>query len=323
MYQGSMNMKRYFEGWYFKIVDADEENAFAIIPGVSFGGIGEGNHSFVQIMRGRDASSEYHSYAIDDFWSSKSQFLIRIGYNQFSQNGIRLNLDGKSQEVKGVLKFRNMKPWPVSLFSPGAMGPFRFVPKMQTLHGIISFDHEIKGTLEVDGEEIDFTGGRGYIEKDFGKEFPSAWIWMQSNNFDEAGISFTSSIANIPWLGNSFVGYLIGLFYEGEIYRFTTYTGARISQPIVTDNSVTFSVVDRNHAIDVKAVKAKSATLHSPVQGLMTGRIEESLDASIFVKFYWRKGGVWEKEYEGVGTSAGLEVMGDMEEIDAIEIADS
>lgn len=314
-------MTRYFEGWYFKIVDASEKNAFAIIPGVSFGGIGEDSHSFIQIMNGRDASSEYHSFGIDEFWSSKSQFLVRVGDNQFSKQGIKLGLQDDSQKVSGILKFGETKPWPVSLFSPGAMGPFRFVPKMQTLHGIISFDHEIKGTLEVDGKEIDFNGGRGYIEKDFGKEFPSAWIWMQSNNFDDAKISFTSSIANIPWLGSSFVGYLIGLLYEEEIYRFTTYTGARISQPIVTDNSVSFTVVDRNYAIDIKAVKANSATLHSPVQGLMTGRIEESLDASISVKFYRRKGGVWEKKYEGCGTSAGLEVTGDMKDIDAIEIS--
>jgi hypothetical protein len=202
------------------------------------------------------------------------------------------------------------------------MGPFRFVPKMQTLHGIISFNHEIKGKLEIDGTDVDFTGGRGYIEKDFGREFPSAWIWMQSNHFDNAGVSFPSSIANIPGLGTSFAGYLIGLLFEGKIYRFTTYTGARISQPLVTKDSVTFSVVDRTHAIDVEARRAKSATLHSPVQGLMTGRIEESLDAKIAVKFYRRKGNTWEKKYEGVGTSAGLEVMGDMEEINAIEMAE-
>lgn len=323
MYQGSMSMTRYFEGWYFKIVDASEENAFAIIPGVSFGGIGEDSHSFVQIMNGCDASSEYHSYGIDEFWSSKSQFLVKVGDNQFSQNGIKLHLQNDSQEVKGILRFGNIKPWPVSFFSPGAMGPFRFVPRMQTLHGIVSFDHEIKGRLEIDGKQVDFTGGRGYIEKDFGREFPSAWIWMQSNHFDETGISFTSSIANIPWLGNSFVGYLIGLLYEGEIYRFTTYTGARISQPMVTKDSVTFTVVDRDYAIDIQARKTKSATLHSPVQGLMTGRIEESLDAKIGVNFYRRKGSGWEKKYEGIGTSAGLEVMGDMEEIGAIEIMNS
>ena len=315
-------MTRYFEGWYFKIVDSSEENAFAIIPGVSFGGIGEDSHSFIQLMNGRDASSEYHSYGIDDFWSSKSQFLVRVGNSQFSQHGIKLNLQSDAQEVRGVLRFRDIKPWPVSFFSPGAMGPFRFVPKMQTLHGIISFNHEIKGKLEIDGTDVDFTGGRGYIEKDFGREFPSAWIWMQSNHFDNAGVSFTSSIANIPWLGNSFAGYLIGLLFEGKIYRFTTYTGARISQPLVTKDSVTFSVVDRTHAIDVEARRAKSATLHSPVQGLMTGRIEESLDAKIAVKFYRGKGNTWEKKYEGVAASAGLEVMGDMEEINAIEMAE-
>ncbi|WP_243392439.1 MULTISPECIES: tocopherol cyclase family protein [unclassified Mesotoga] len=31
---------------------------------------------------------------------------------------------------------------------------------------------------------IDLTGGKGYIEKDWGRSLPDAWIWMQSNNFD-------------------------------------------------------------------------------------------------------------------------------------------
>ncbi|MCK7537696.1 MAG: tocopherol cyclase family protein [Marinilabiliales bacterium] len=35
----------------------------------------------------------------------------------------------------------------------------------------------------------DFSGGRGYIEKDWGHSFPSAYVWMQSNHFQLARIS--------------------------------------------------------------------------------------------------------------------------------------
>ena len=31
IFQGNLNKKNYFEGWYFKIVDASEKHAFAII----------------------------------------------------------------------------------------------------------------------------------------------------------------------------------------------------------------------------------------------------------------------------------------------------
>ena len=46
------------------------------------------------------------------------------------------------------------------------MGPFAFVPFMECYHGIVSMDHIIQGELEIDGVNIDFSNGRGYLEKD-------------------------------------------------------------------------------------------------------------------------------------------------------------
>ena len=63
------------------------------------------------------------------------------------------------------------------------MGPYTFAPFMECYHGVLSFDHTIAGSLAVDGQELDFTGGHGYIEKDWGQAFPKAWIWTQSNHF--------------------------------------------------------------------------------------------------------------------------------------------
>jgi hypothetical protein len=35
MYQGKGSMKGYFEGWYYKIADKNEQNIGALIPGIS------------------------------------------------------------------------------------------------------------------------------------------------------------------------------------------------------------------------------------------------------------------------------------------------
>ena len=35
VYHGWGKTKRYFEGWYYKIVSKDQNNAFAIIPGIA------------------------------------------------------------------------------------------------------------------------------------------------------------------------------------------------------------------------------------------------------------------------------------------------
>ena len=41
------------------------------------------------------------------------------------------------------------------------------------------------GSLEINGAEISFEGGKGYIEKDWGRSMPSDWIWIQSNHFED------------------------------------------------------------------------------------------------------------------------------------------
>ena len=48
-----------FEGWYFKLVDAEGAQPYAIIPGVF---LGEDAHAFIQILVGRASTSAYHRF---------------------------------------------------------------------------------------------------------------------------------------------------------------------------------------------------------------------------------------------------------------------
>ena len=50
-------MKNYFEGWYFKIVDKEEKNIYAIIPGISFGNE-ENIQVFIQFFDGINVYTE-------------------------------------------------------------------------------------------------------------------------------------------------------------------------------------------------------------------------------------------------------------------------
>jgi hypothetical protein len=320
MPQVKFGTTNHFEGWYFKMIDSTEKNAIAVIPGVSFGANKDDSHSFVQVLDGRNSRSHYYKFPIDEFSSSSQDFDISIEQNKFSLKGINLSLEGDGGSALGELSFGKIIPWPVRRLSPGAMGPFRFVPRLQCLHGILGFDHEVQGSLTIDGRHIDFSNGRGYIEKDWGREFPSAWIWMQSNHFDERGVSFTSSIANIPFSRGTFTGLLAGFLFNEEVYRFTTYTRAKLSTPEVSDDRVVFTIQDKRHLLEVDAERAHGASLRSPVEGLMTGRIIESLDSSIHLRFYDLKKTTKELLFDGVGRNAGLEVVGNLNEIGAIEV---
>ncbi|MFZ9661426.1 MAG: hypothetical protein ACO29O_06055, partial [Chitinophagaceae bacterium] len=139
-FQGWGKEKRYFEGWYFKVVSSDTSKAFAFIPGIA---IDEKSNAqaFIQILDGIKKTSTYHRLDADLFRPSSNSFHVEIQNNIFNKNTLQLNLP----EAHGVLKFKDQFPWPKSIFSPGIMGPFTFVPFMECYHGIVSMDHSIEG----------------------------------------------------------------------------------------------------------------------------------------------------------------------------------
>jgi tocopherol cyclase len=313
MYHGWGRKRSYFEGWYFKIVDPTEGYALAFIPGISMGKDGK-SHAFIQTMDGKKCATTYERFDASDFQAHKKHFHLQISDNQFSTNKIKINLPN----IKGELSFENIATWPKMLGAPGIMGWFSFAPFMECYHGVVSLDHSLKGSLNVNGEEIDFTNGRGYIEKDWGFSFPKGYIWMQTNHFDTqspavgvgglTSYSLIASVANIPWLGSSFIGYIVGFWFQNKLYRFATYTGARMTAQL-DGNHIRLAFKDSKNRLEIDAVKSGTGTLISPIKGEMTGKINESLQAIINIRFF-------EKDkliFEGAGRNAGLEAAGDVD----------
>jgi hypothetical protein len=201
------------------------------------------------------------------------------------------------------------------------MGPYAFAPFMECYHGVLSFDHEISGRLAVDGGTFDFTGGRGYIEKDWGQAFPKAWIWMQSNHFDQPGACLTASVAIIPWLRGAFPGFIVGFWSEGQLYKFATYTGAVLERLDLEDTHVTWRLAGTTgphntpHRLEIVAWREEGGLLHSPERVAMLQRVLESLTARLDVRLLAVTGGQKQVIFEGVGHHAGLEIVGPIDEI--------
>ena len=304
-YQGWGKTQRYFEGWYFKMINADETKSFAIIPGVAMDKNGN-SHSFIQVLDGKNRIAEYINFPITEFVASASSFEIKIGNNAFSKNEIVLNLP----KINGKLEFDNHILWPKKWYSPGIMGPFSFVPFMECYHGILSMYNDIKGHLVINGENIDFSGGKGYIEKDWGQSFPSAYFWMQSNHFTNPRVSIKASIANIPWLGSSFVGFIAGVWLNDRLLRFTTYNGTKLLQSFADKSVVNIVLENKKYRLEIKAHRADATELASPISGFMNGRIEESMTSSIDVKISDKRSN--KVLFEDTGRNAGLEVAGEI-----------
>ncbi len=311
-FQGLGKTKDYFEGWYFKMVDKDEKKAFAVIPGISLSKDPSKSHSFVMAFDARNHKMTYFKYPVNDYWSDEKKFEVKIGKNFFSTTRVQLDMDDGVNKVTAEMKMKNIIPWPVSIFSPGVMGWYRFVPFMECYHANISFDHVLDGNIEMNGEKTDLTDGKGYMEKDWGTSMPQAWIWMQTNHFDEPGISLFGSIAKVPWLGSYFTGYIFGFLYKGKLYKFTTYNGSRVVRLAVTDDHIEILAENRESYLEIKADRAEGVELPAPKMGEMVSRVNESLASRIDIKFYKKTLKGKEIVFTGVGRNAGLEFVGDL-----------
>lgn len=312
-FHGHGRSKRYFEGWYVKVVSADQKTRWAVIPGVFLGLDGGVNEAFIQLLDGSTGRSWYHKFETSEFSASADEFDVTLGKNHFSSKGVTLDLP----ELRGSIRFESaLDPWPVKPLSPGIMGWFGAVPFMECFHGIVSFGHGLSGTLQVEGVEQSFDAGRGYIEKDWGKAFPDGYIWLASNHIDGApDAALIGSVAIIPWLGGAFRGFIVGLKHGGTLHRWTTYNRATQRQLEVDDSHVRWALEGPDGVIELEAERVRGGLLKAPQRKAMLERVEETLDARVHIRHTDPHGKVL---LEGTAHATGLEIVGDIDRLIAL-----
>lgn len=311
-YQGRGQKAPYFEGWYFKLVNKDGSERFAIIPGVFVGKTSAETHTFIQVLDGTHSTSSYHRYG--NIQAANNRFDVRIGTSDFSDQRIALNIDDEGTRITGEIAFENLTPWPISVTNPGFMGPYAWL-NMECKHAVLSFNHTLKGSLTLNGREIDFTGGHGYIEKDWGQAFPSSYIWMQTNHFATQGTSLSASIATIPGYGpirRPFTGFVVGFLHAGVLYRFATYTGAQTDHLTVTDEKVDWVLYTRDQELKIQAWRAEGGALQAPARDGMHRRVAEAMTARIEVELSAINGTRKTRLFKGESGNSGLEVVGEL-----------
>ena len=91
--------------------------------------------------------------------------------------------------------------------------------------------------------------GEAYMERDWGSAFPRAWVWTQSNHFDEDHVCLTASIADIPLAGRLLRGFIVGFLFEGVFYQWATWNGSRLVRFAYDDQHAEFTVVNGKHIL--------------------------------------------------------------------------
>jgi len=306
-FQGKRRKNKYFEGWYFKCISADRKHVIAIIPGMAIDPQGQ-RHSFIQVINAVSGKTWYHHFPYTDFQSPADRFEVRISDNTFSSDGLSVHIDSGEGSLNGQLSFTDIHPFPVSRLNPGIMGPFGFVPFMECYHAIIDLQHQLRGTIELDGEIMDFTGGVGYIEKDYGRSFPTSYLWLQASHFESGNASFVFSRARIPFLGSEFPGFFAYFTNFNDIaIRFATYNRSKLTDWQVNTDKRTCSGVLKGPSgtLSFNAKMLGGGTLRAPVDGLMDREIIESITATVSIKVTDRHGQVI---YQGTSSETGMEI---------------
>ena len=304
VFQGSVTKTKYFEGWYFKHVSSNREHVWSFIPGISLSR--EGNHAFIQVLNGISGESQVYEYEVESFSASSKELNVGLGKSSFSMDGISVALQNASQNIKGEIGYSSMEAYPSTTFNPGIMGWYSFVPFMECKHGVVSMKHKLSGGLRINDTYIDFEGGTGYIEKDWGSSFPESWAWLHCNTFNSTQASFTFSVAKIPWLGSYFIGFISYLSFEGRFFNFSTWSKARIEKLEYHDKRLQVLISNKKYLLEVEALNKQAGQLKAPTLGSMTRIIKETVDATVVLRLRDRNGNTL---FEDKGSRAGMELI--------------
>lgn len=273
-YHGREKGGPYFEGWYLKH-QAKAGRSLALIPALHVDRTGQPSAS-LQIIA--DGQSWWLEFPGTEFCARERTFEIHLGQNVFSRKGVLLHIEQDGLSLHGSLSY--------GLFTPlrsDIMGPFRFLSGMECSHGVISMEHPLEGTLTLNGERLDFSGGTGYIETDRGRSFPGAYLWTQCTWREPPRGSLMLSIASIPLPLGRFTGCICAVIYLGREYRLASYLGARVERW----DSGGAEIRQGKYRLTAELLEAKPCPLLAPVEGSMSRSIRESLLAKIRYRFWY------------------------------------
>lgn len=269
--------KNYFEGWYFK--NTNKENGISFIPGININK--NERKSFIQVITNKE--SYYVNYSIEEFKFSDNPFCVKIGKNLFSKTNLHIDIDDRKQNLKidGDIKYTNSKNIKTNLFNPNIMGPFSYIPFMECNHAILCMKNKTYGKININGNEMNFDDGIGYIEKDWGCSFPQNYIWCQANNFKNSKASFMLSIADIPFKVFNFRGVICDLIIKDNEYKFATYNNSKIIKYNINDKYLNITLKKDEYSLNIKTKYDKGLNLKAPVKGKMDKYIFENINSKI------------------------------------------
>lgn len=275
------------------------EHTLAAIPG--YHQMADGSEqAFLQLII--DRISYYFTYPMYQFSFMRNPYEIIVDKCIFTKRSASFFLHEPGLCLKGDVGFGPLSEIATSRFSPDIMGPFSYLPFLQCRHGILSMGHTVTGSLSVNGEVIDFTGGSGYLEMDSGTSFPDQWMWTQCNSFP-SGARMMLAAATVPVCGLRIRGVIGVVMAAGKEFRLATYNGAKLKKSVFENGRAEVVTANRKHRLELVITGYEGQSLMAPVNGAMSRPLKECISCSVHIKLYEKDQLILEDH----GSNAGFE----------------
>lgn len=272
-------MHNFFYGWYLKC--QSDMQTLAVIPAIHK----TENKCTCSIQIITEDGAWIIPYAVDDFHQGRR--VIKIGNNRFGKRGFKLAIHTPELTAKGIIGFGPLSPLKYDI-----MGPFSLIPFLECRHSVFSMRHTVRGKIQVNGQEYDFSDAWGYWEGDQGRSFPSEYAWTQCCFADG---SLMLSVADIPLAGFHFTGVICAVLYKNREYRLATYLGAKVMQI----HRGRIRITQGDLELEARLLRRTGKVLKAPKEGDMVRTIRESVACSAFYRFRQGKRTLFEFETDG------------------------
>lgn len=272
-FNGTKKQSNYFEGWYIHVLDSDKNIAYAFIFGLSL--YKKDPHAFIQVIDKKAKEPYYFRFGINDFFYNNDAIKIKDNILSPSQITIKEGPFDINLSISGLTSLQN------NILMPSVMGMIRYLP-LPTHIEIIFLDALVTGVIN----NMNFSGS-AYMEKNWGKCFPTKWIWVESNNFKNTNTSFVMAYAN---LFHNVDGFFAILHIDGEEIRFATYNGFKAKIVESCEDNIIIEIKKKNIILKVDIEYKDDYKLVAPTKyGNMNRIIKESLNSNLKLLLYHNK----------------------------------
>lgn len=301
-FNGTLDKKNYFERWHIYLIDALKEYTLNISVGVLLQG--KEKYAFIQVSSNQSELNHTIKYPIESV--SYTSDSIMIENNILCAEFIQLDIKEEGFHLRGKITFGNGKQINTTIWHPGLMGPFKWLPFLKSYHEVLSLTRSIMGELQFNGEMIHFNEGKGAVDKDWGKRFPNVWIWMQCNHFQNHDAALMVGVARMPIYFNYYTAFAVPFYFNDKVETYANYTGAYIAKLYRYKGYIHLIITEKSKVIDLKIFGKEDVPLVASPMGNSIRDVYEYADAKVEVKV--TQGG--RVVFEDIGEHAYLKIGG-------------